>query len=62
MLIALKTLREKKRDKRIEIGGLLWMKTWPSDDEEVESILEEREIKPERVRERRHQRNHKLSC
>lgn len=53
MLIALKTLREKKRDKRIEIEGLLWMKTQISEDEEVESILEEREIKPESEREDR---------
>ncbi len=50
MLIALKTLREKKRRKE-QIEGLLWMMTQISEDEEVDSIPEERDEKPESERE-----------
>lgn len=46
MLIALKTQREKET-KRTEIEGPLWMMTPISEDEEVDSIPEEREKKTE---------------
>lgn len=39
--------------KRTEIEGLLWTMTQTSDEEEVDSIPEEREKKPESEREDR---------